>query len=91
MLTAEIPAEFESFVQSQVATGHYRSAQDLLSDALRLLRNKKLHALRKDLQVGLDELDRGEEIVIEDERALKQFFDDLEAEARAEIEAERSR
>jgi antitoxin ParD1/3/4 len=90
MITAEIPVEFESFIEYQLITGRYRSAQEVISDALRLLRDQKLEGMRREIQVGIDELDRGEEIVIEDEPALKRFFDDLEAEARAEIEAERS-
>jgi hypothetical protein len=55
-----------------------------------LLRSQKLQALRKEIQLGIDELDRGEEIVIDDDQALKRFFDDLETEARAEIDMERS-
>ncbi len=91
MISAEIPAEFESFVQHQLAAGGYNSAQEVVSDALRLLREQKLEVLRKEIQVGVDDLERGDEIIIEDEQGLKRFFDDLEEEARAEIAAERSK
>jgi hypothetical protein len=37
------------------------------------------------LQTGIDELDRGEAIAIEDEAGLKAFFDEIEAEGQREI------
>jgi len=91
MITATIPAEFEPFIEQQLATGRYHSAQELVSAALHLLREQGLETLRKEIQVGIDELDRGEGIVIEDEEALERFFDDIENEGRKEIEAERAR
>jgi antitoxin ParD1/3/4 len=91
MISAEIPTEFEPFIQYQLATGGYHSAQEVVSDALRLLRQQKLETLREEIQVGVDDLERGDEIIIEDEHGLKRFFDELEAEARAELDAERSK
>ncbi len=81
MISAEIPAEFESFIQYQLATGGHHSGQEVLSDALRLLREQKLDTLRKEIQVGVDDLECGDEIIIEDEQGMKRFFDELEAEA----------
>ena len=90
MITATIPAEFEPFIEHQLATGRYHSAQEVVSDALRLLSQQGLEILRKEIQVGIDELDRGEGIAIEDEEALKRFLDDIENEGHKEIEAERA-
>ena len=90
MITATIPSEFEPFIQFQLATGRYQSTEDIVSDALRLLQNQNLENLQKEIQVGIDELDRGEAIVIDDERGLRRFFEDIESEVRAEIDAERS-
>ena len=90
MITATIPAEFEPFIENQVATGRYHSPQEVVSDALRLLREQGLEALRKEIQVSIDELDRGEEIVIDDEEALTRFFDDIEKQGQKEILAERA-
>ena len=58
---------------------------------LRLLRQQKLETLRDEIQVGVNDLERGDEIIIDDEQGLKRFFDELEAEARAELDAERSK
>jgi antitoxin ParD1/3/4 len=89
MITAAIPAEFESFVQHQLATGAYESAQQVVGDALRLLRDQKLETLRKEIQEGLDSLNRGEGIPIDTDEELDMFFDGIEKEALAELEAER--
>ena len=90
MITATIPVEFEPFIEYQVATGRYHSPQEVVSDALRLLREQGLETLRKEIQVGIDELDCGKEIVIENEEALERFFDDIKTEGRKEIDAERA-
>ena len=77
MITATIPAEFEPFIEHQLATGRYQSTQEVVSDALRLLCEQGLETLRKEIQVGIDQLDRGEEIEIDSEEGLKRFFDDI--------------
>jgi antitoxin ParD1/3/4 len=91
MITATIPAEFEPFIEHQLATGRYQSTQEVVSDALRLLCEQGLETLRKEIQVGIDQLDRGEEIEIDSEEGLKRFFDEIEKEGEQEIEAERAR
>lgn len=60
MATA-IPSEFAQFVKDEIASGKYRSAEEVLNEALRLLqtRERKLRALQTDIQVGLEQLDRG--------------------------------
>lgn len=53
---------WEVFVQSQVSTGRYSSASEVIRDALRQMeeRNNKLEALRKHVSEGLAQADRGE-------------------------------
>jgi antitoxin ParD1/3/4 len=91
MTTATIPAEFEPFIAHQLATGRYSSAEEVVSNALRLLCEQELQALRQNIQVGVDQLDRGDEIVIESEADLNRFFDEIQHEGEKEIEAERGR
>lgn len=80
-MTTIIPVEFQPFVADAVASGKYRSEEELISAALALLkqRERKLDALRNDLQTGLDELDRGESILLEDASAQQAFFDGIRA------------
>ncbi len=84
-----IPPELRQFVEQELATGRYQSAEEVIADGLRLLRGRKLHELRKDLDAGLQQLERGEGIELEDERSLREFFDAVKAEGRERMEAGR--
>jgi len=59
-----IPAEFEPAIREAIASGRYRSEEDILTAALRIWREReeRLDALRAELQIGIDQLDRGEAI-----------------------------
>ena len=58
----------DNYVKNQVATGLYNNASEVIRDALRLkieqdtLNRAKLEALRRDIQVGWDQLERGESV-----------------------------
>jgi antitoxin ParD1/3/4 len=55
---------FEQFVKSQLATGRYSSVSEVIRESLRLMedREAQLSALRTELDIGIDQLDRGESI-----------------------------
>ena len=61
-MSVTISAEFESFVERAVASGRYRSEDEVLANALRLLseRERRWLALRDDIQVGLDDIESGD-------------------------------
>ena len=69
--------DLESFVQHEVAAGNYPSAEDVISDGLRLLRERKLYELRRDIEAGRAQLERGEGIELKDDDALRVFFEDI--------------
>lgn len=75
------------FSSDAVASGKYRSEQELVFTALRLLehRERRLDALRSDLQLGLSELDRGEGILLGDAAAQQDFFDDIKSRGRQQL------
>lgn len=64
-MNVSLTQELENWVQSKVATGMYGSSSEVVRDALRLLhqfegeRDRKLDALRSDLQVGMEQLKAG--------------------------------
>ncbi|MEJ0049583.1 MAG: type II toxin-antitoxin system ParD family antitoxin [Rhodospirillales bacterium] len=62
------------FIERQVASGHYGSAQEVVADALRLLeeREARLAGLDAAIEEGCAELDRGETVDAE------AAFDELE-------------
>jgi antitoxin ParD1/3/4 len=63
-MTIEISAEHQAFVREVIQRGSFSTEADVVNEALRLLREFDLHRdeLRRELQEGIDELDRGEEI-----------------------------
>jgi len=52
----------EQYLQSKVGTGFYSNASEVVRDAIRRMReeSEKLAALRAAVQVGDDQLERGE-------------------------------
>ncbi|MCL2648335.1 MAG: type II toxin-antitoxin system ParD family antitoxin [Phycisphaerales bacterium] len=80
--------ELEEFIQSKVDSRMYQTAGEVAREALRLMarqeqdRQAKLEALKRDVQIGLDQLDRGEYIESKDltverirQGAIKRFGD----------------
>jgi antitoxin ParD1/3/4 len=89
-MTMTVPPEFEPFVRQQLAEGDYQSVEDVVGDGLRVLRELKRRAeeFRRDVQLGVDQLDRGEGLSL-DREGLRQFFDDLQRRGRARCDAGR--
>ena len=67
-MNISLPAELEAFIAERIASGHYRSPDDVIGEALRLLRADeeeqqiRLAALRADINEGIASLERGEAI-----------------------------
>jgi antitoxin ParD1/3/4 len=67
-----LTSEQHAFVEKVVRTGEYQNASEAVRDALRVLQQRrredalKLKAQRAQLQAGLDALDRGEFMEIEE-------------------------
>lgn len=59
IMTISITPQLESLIKEKLATGRYHSADEVMSEALKLLelrdeQEKKLEQLRLDIQAGLD-------------------------------------
>lgn len=69
-------AHFENFIQTQLASGRYNNASEVLRDALRLMedRERRLAAFDAAIQEGLQALEDGK---VYD---LDEVFDELDAE-----------
>lgn len=67
-MNVSLTTELERWVAAKVEAGRYRSASEVVREGLRLLQEReeehaaRLEALRRDVGVGLDELDHGEGI-----------------------------
>jgi antitoxin ParD1/3/4 len=65
-LTVALPPDLFAFVQDKVSSGSYETENEVIREALRLLRERdqmrelRLAALRSEIQVGLEESARGQ-------------------------------
>lgn len=65
-MNVSLTPELERLVNERVRSGMYSSASEVIREALRLLnaqeevRRQKLEDLRKEIQIGLDQANRGE-------------------------------
>ncbi|MBU4272245.1 MAG: type II toxin-antitoxin system ParD family antitoxin [Planctomycetes bacterium] len=82
MIDQSLPPELVQFVEEQVASGHYRSEQDLLVSAVRVLRSvqDRQRQFREDVRLGMEQLERGE-FNEYDEDGLRKRFEELKQQA----------
>jgi antitoxin ParD1/3/4 len=61
-MTITLKPEMKKFIEKQVRSGRFKSPDAAVTHALKRLRNdeQKLAWLRKEIQKGIDSLDRGE-------------------------------
>ena len=64
-MNVSLPNELAAFVEGEIASGGYSTASEVVRDALRLLRREreqyeqKMAILRREIQIGLDDIDAG--------------------------------
>ena len=65
-MNVSLTKELEELVSGKVKTGLYQTASEVIREGLRLLEERdrlyhlRLEELRRDVKIGLDQLDRGE-------------------------------
>ena len=61
-MNVSLTPELERLINDKVDTGSYQTASEVVREALRLLklRDEGLVQLRRDVQAGFDQIDRGE-------------------------------
>jgi len=87
-MNVSLTRELELLVNSKVKTGMYQTASEVIREGLRLLkeRDEARASLKADIQVGLDQLARGEYF---EYTSAKQLADDVKARGRARLKKER--
>lgn len=87
-MNVAIPPDLISFVHSQVADGYFSSEQELIAVGLRLLKlqSERLTDLRREIGIGIEAIQRGEGIELDD-TTLADFFAEIEQEVQDEWEA----
>lgn len=87
--------ELEALIQQEVESGRYPSAGEVIRDALRLFKRQselpeqELDALRQEIQIGIDELDRGEYIEYDDD-TLPHLVEDIKTRGLERLRAEKA-
>jgi len=78
--------ELEARIKAKVDSGLYNNASEVIREALRFMdthedwiHEVKLARLREQLNVGTEQLERGEGIAIESKAALDLLFDDIKS------------
>ena len=95
-MNVSLTQELEAFVHQKVESGRYHSASEVVREALRLLedhdqlRQIKLESLRKEIAIGLDQLDRGE-FAAYDEDTLGTLFEEIRAKGHKALAARRKK
>ena len=85
-MNISLTPELEEMVRQKVESGMYNSASEVIREALRLLkeqnqmRQQRLEELRREVQIGLDELDQGLGIPLTDE-----LIEDIKARGRMRL------
>lgn len=77
-----LPPDLGHFVQEQVAAGRYQTEQELVVDAVRVLRElqARQQQFHDDVRLGMEQLGRGEFIEYDD-AGLRGLFDELKLRA----------
>lgn len=87
MTPASVPSDIAQFIEQEIASGRYRSEDELVLDAVKVLRElKERHRrLSDDIQQGIRELDEGHGIELEGDAELQQFLNEIKAEGRKRL------
>lgn len=74
-----LPDDVSDYIQSELSGGKYHSAEELVSVALRELRDreKQLEELRTKIDEGVRDLNEGRFIEIRNEEEHREFFDSI--------------
>ena len=76
----------EKFVKTQLRAGYFTNISEVFRAGLNLLERQakedeiKLEALRKRVQIGIDQIARGEGYVLKSSSDIEKFLDDIESE-----------
>ena len=77
-MNVSLTRELEELVNEEIKSGQYKSASEVVREGLRLvrLRRERLAALKTEIQIGVDEIERGEYV---EYTSVEELFEDIEA------------
>lgn len=100
-----LTSALDDYVLAKVKSGRYNNASEVVREALRrmqddeakqsffppLLTSAEVAAIRRRVQQGIDEIERGEGSEYEGEEGLKRLFREVRIEGRKQLSLERRR
>jgi Arc/MetJ-type ribon-helix-helix transcriptional regulator len=92
-MSEALSPEVERLVTQHVDGERFTSANDVMLAAMRLFdefQRRSRAEVGAAIKTGFDELDRGESIELEDDNALRSFFDDIKRRGKERYDASRS-
>lgn len=90
-MSTSLPSDLETFGQHEVESGNFPSPDEVVSEGLRLLRERKLYELRREIDAGMAQIERGEGIELNDGQALREFFEDIKRRGSERLHASQGR
>jgi len=78
-MNVSLTPELEQYVSKKVESGLYQTASEVIREGLRLLKEKeelhqkKLEELRREIQIGIDQANRGELSPLDAQGTLKRL------------------
>ena len=89
-MNVSLTPRLEELVKQKVGSGLYGSSSEVIREALRLLeeRDRRLASLRRDIAVGIEQIEGGEYADYEPD-SLGDLFDQVKAEGTNRLEAAR--
>ena len=77
--TDSLPTDISAYIQAELRTGKYQSAEELVTTALRERRDREMQIaeLRAKIDEGLKDFDDGNVIEIRSEEEHRAFFESL--------------
>jgi Arc/MetJ-type ribon-helix-helix transcriptional regulator len=70
-----IPADLKEFVEAEVASGNFPTEEEAVAEGIRLLRRRA--EFRKELQIGAEQIERGEMVTIHDKEESNAYREQL--------------
>src|SRR5437660_2840589 len=89
-MNVTLPPELKQFVSRKVESGQYPCESEVILEGLRLLRERdeldriRLEALRKEIAIGIEQIERGEYTEY-DEVSLKRLIEQVQARGRHKL------